>query len=79
MGGFIAGLIIVAVVSVIGLFIYQDADQQNRVDAAKEKAALLCRAHGGAETYDVQDQPRLVYACRSDMRLKTLDYGSALP
>lgn len=71
-----AVVLVLAFADLIGSCFAFDADQHHRVDTAKSHAAQLCGGPGSAEAYDVQDQARIVYACREGGSLKTIDYGS---
>ena len=70
-----AVIFVVGLGNLIGACFAFDADQHHRVDAAKNHAAQICGGPGSAEAYDVQDQSRIVYACREGGSLKTIDYG----
>lgn len=64
--------------TVVGTIVMQH-DQDNRLDRAEITAASICGDSGRVETYDVQDQPKMVFACRNENgkpgQLRVINYG----
>lgn len=67
----------VIIVGFFGYALWFSSDQNDRLEGAERKAHAICDERGGALTFDVHNQARMVYACQDDMRLHVIDYGSA--
>lgn len=46
------------------------------VDSGYYHAEQICKDRGGAQAYDIQDQNRMVYACKDDHILHVFDYSN---
>lgn len=62
------------VVFVLSFVVLTDLDNHDKLHKAEHKAQRLCAEQNGAETYDVEGENKMVYACRKDGKLRVLAY-----
>lgn len=57
-----------------GILTLVDDENSGKLHRAQHEAQKLCLEQYGARTFDVQDEYKMVYACRKDGKLHVINY-----